>query len=405
MKEPTLEKPDQAPIIMVVDDTPANLGLLEGVLQRRGYRVRAFLSGLRALAAAEVEQPSLILMDVAMPDMDGFEVCRMFKARPDLAHIPIIFITVLEGTEDKVTAFRSGGVDFITKPFQADELCSRVRAHLSISARQSRLEAHNAVLDAMVARRTSELAEANQRLALLDEAKGAVIRMITRELRTPLYGVLGIGELLIDEKGAAAEAGELTDLYQQSCRRLMGIIENAELIAEVDLKAGASVHTPVGLRQALSDATADVLADRPGAEVRPHLDLPDSVDFMGDAHLVRQAFRALIRTAVDLSPTGSPVQVRCSDRGNAVVVEVESHGHSLAPDAQVAMGTMLCAPAADVAPSGFWLDPAVAHRILTVFGASVSIRALEPDGALFVARLRTAPALEHSVDPAPAPGA
>jgi DNA-binding response OmpR family regulator len=396
-----MDRSVEAPIIMVVDDTPANLGLLEGVLQRRGYRVRAFLSGLRALAAAELEQPSLILLDVAMPDMDGFEVCRMFKARPELQHIPIIFITVLEGTEDKVTAFRSGGVDFITKPFQADELCSRVRAHLSISARQARLEAHNAVLDAMVAQRTSELAEANQRLALLDEAKGAVIRMVTRELRTPLYGVLGIGELLIDEKVRATEAGDLTDLYQQSCRRLMGIIENAELIAEVDLRSGAAARTPLRIRQSLADAAAAAKADRPDAQVRLQLDLLESTEFLGDAHLVRQAFRALIRTAIDLGPSGSPVDVRCSDRGNAVVVEIESHGHSLAPDAQEAMGTMLCASALETAPSGFWLDPAVAHRILTVFGASVSVRALEPDGALFVARLRTAPGQELTVDSMP----
>ncbi|MCX6361461.1 MAG: hybrid sensor histidine kinase/response regulator [Armatimonadetes bacterium] len=392
-----MDRAGEAPIIMVVDDTPANLGLLEGVLQRRGYRVRAFLSGLRALAAAEAEPPSLILLDVAMPDMDGYEVCRLFKARPDLAHIPVIFITVLEGTEDKVTAVRSGGVDFITKPVQTDELCSRVRAHLSISARQTRLEAHNAVLDAMVAQRTAELAEANQRLALLDEAKGAVIRMITRELRTPLHGVLGIGELLTEGQPPASETAELTGLYQQSCGRLMGIIENAELIAEIDLKSGSSTLVPVGLRQALREAAADARADRPEATIKLQLDVPESAVILGDAHLVRQAFRALIRTAADLGTAELPVTVRCSDRAGGVAVEVEGRGKRLEPEAQEAMTTMLCSAGADAAPSGFWLDPAVAHRILTVFGASVSVRPLDPDGALFVVRLRPAPGQERTV--------
>ena len=126
--------------ILIVDDVPANLTLLAGMLKEKGYRARPVPSGKLALTAVEHEPPDLILLDITMPEMDGFEVCRRLKQDTRFQEIPIIFISALTETLDKVTAFSSGGVDYVTKPFQFDEVEARVETHLKLHRYQSRLE-------------------------------------------------------------------------------------------------------------------------------------------------------------------------------------------------------------------------------------------------------------------------
>jgi len=122
--------------IMVVDDNPANLRLLEDLLRRHGYEVRSFPRGRLALAAADQEPPDLILLDINMPEMSGYEVCERLKASERLSEIPVIFISALSALEDKVKGFRTGGVDYISKPFQFEEVLARVETHLKLPRAQ-----------------------------------------------------------------------------------------------------------------------------------------------------------------------------------------------------------------------------------------------------------------------------
>ena len=132
--------------ILVVDDTPANLQVLAGMLKERGYKVRPAPSGKLALLAAQRDPPDLILLDIKMPDMNGFEVCEHLKADDHLKGIPVIFISALTEPLDKVKAFAIGGVDYITKPFQMEELHARVETHLKLRRLQIELEETNARL-------------------------------------------------------------------------------------------------------------------------------------------------------------------------------------------------------------------------------------------------------------------
>lgn len=125
--------------VMVVDDQPANLKLMEEMLKHEGYGVRSFPRGRMALTAAGQDAPDLFLLDINMPEMDGFEVCTRLKADKKLRSIPVIFLSALNETEDKVRAFKSGGVDFITKPFQFEEVQARVETHLELQ-RARRME-------------------------------------------------------------------------------------------------------------------------------------------------------------------------------------------------------------------------------------------------------------------------
>jgi sigma-B regulation protein RsbU (phosphoserine phosphatase) len=134
-----------------VDDKPANLQLLSKMLSEQGYRVRPVPNGAMALSATQAEPPDLILLDIKMPDMDGYSLCEQFKTDQNTCEIPIIFISALDAIQDKVKAFRAGGLDYITKPFQIEEVLARVDTHLTLRKLQTQLQEANRKMTAELA--------------------------------------------------------------------------------------------------------------------------------------------------------------------------------------------------------------------------------------------------------------
>ncbi len=174
--------------ILVVDDNPANLQVLSNILQGEGYQVRTVTSGKLALRAAERIPPDLILLDITMPDMDGYQVCEALKKDEKLKSIPIIFISALADTFDKVKAFDIGGVDYITKPVQVEEAMARVRTHLSIQRFQKEIEEKNKALqDAF-----QQLKETQGQLIQTEKmiSLGVLTAGIAHELNNPISFIL-----------------------------------------------------------------------------------------------------------------------------------------------------------------------------------------------------------------------
>jgi putative two-component system response regulator len=163
------------PNILIVDDTPANLQILSDMLRERGYKVRPVSSGKLALQAAIASPPDLILLDITMPELDGYEVCERLKAQDSLKNIPVIFISALHETMDKVRAFSVGGVDYLTKPFQIEEVEARIATHLKLRTCQVDLERHNHHLQLLVMEQVKEISEA-QLATILALAKLAECR-------------------------------------------------------------------------------------------------------------------------------------------------------------------------------------------------------------------------------------
>lgn len=188
--------------ILIVDDTLANLKLLSELLKRRGYKVRAVPSGSMALMAVETAAPDLILLDIKMPDMDGYQVCERLKKMPSVNELPIIFISALEDTLDKMKAFAMGAVDYVGKPFQEEEVLARVENHIMLSRLRQQLAQRNQELE--------------QSLKTLQENQAKVLELQRREVlaeereRTMRDMHDGIGGLLVSTL-AMLEAGE-TDL-------------------------------------------------------------------------------------------------------------------------------------------------------------------------------------------------
>ena len=151
--------------IMVVDDQPVNLRLTGRRLSQQGYSVRSFPRGQLALAAASEAPPDLILLDVSMPEMDGFELCRRLRADPALASIPVIFLSALNEMGDKLAAFESGGFDYVTKPFEAEEVRARIETQLKLRDLQVAVEQQNQALEQVVEQQIEEIAAA--RMAII----------------------------------------------------------------------------------------------------------------------------------------------------------------------------------------------------------------------------------------------
>jgi diguanylate cyclase (GGDEF)-like protein len=161
--------------ILIVDDTPENLTVLRQMLTEHGYRVRPALSGEIALKAVEADIPDLILMDIMMPGMDGFEVCEKLKSDARTRDIPVLFISALIETEDKVRGFKAGGVDYIIKPFHTAEVLARVETHLTLRNLQKKIQEQNLQLVGEIEERErveKALVEANRKLELLATIDG-----------------------------------------------------------------------------------------------------------------------------------------------------------------------------------------------------------------------------------------
>jgi signal transduction histidine kinase len=133
--------------ILIADDAPANLKVLSEILRLEGYKVRPVLNGTQALEVAALQKPDLILLDIMMPDINGYEVCKRLKSSPELAEIPVIFISALSDTESVIQAFAVGGVDYVSKPFKAEEVKVRVSTHLKIRQQSKELQQLNATKD------------------------------------------------------------------------------------------------------------------------------------------------------------------------------------------------------------------------------------------------------------------
>ena len=174
--------------ILVVDDTPENLHLLSGILTKKGYQVRPVPNGKLALSAAHRIPPDLVLLDIMMPEMDGYQVCQQLKADEATKDIPVIFISAINDVMDKVKAFAVGGVDFITKPFQLEEVLARIETHLKICSLQNSLQERNEDLATAIQQlqATQEHLIQSEKMAAL----GQLIAGIAHEINTPL-GIIG----------------------------------------------------------------------------------------------------------------------------------------------------------------------------------------------------------------------
>jgi signal transduction histidine kinase len=248
----SIETPSKG-TILIVDDTPANVSVLFDFLAENGYKVLVAQEGKRAIQKAEYGLPDLILLDVMMPGIDGFETCQILKSNQVTKEIPIIFMTALADTVDKVRGFKLGAADYLTKPIQHEEVLARITTHLSFRSLQKQLQAHSTELE----KRNLEL--------------DAFAHTVAHDLKNPINAIIGYTEMLIDECSPNippnAEMIETLQLVDKAGRKMVNIIEALLLLAgvskqvQVETEALDMTHIISQVEQRLAYMTKEYQAE------------------------------------------------------------------------------------------------------------------------------------------------
>ncbi len=306
--------------ILVVDDTPANLRLLSQMLAEQGFKVRPVPSGTLALMAVQAAPPDLILLDIRMPGMNGYEVCERLKANENTQDIPIIFISALGEVEDKVRAFTVGGVDYITKPFKFEEVLARVQTHLSLRQLYKQLQEANAVLE----QRSQDLARSNAELEQFAYA-------VSHDLQEPLRMISSYLALLkrryvdnLDEKGL-----EFIAYAVDGAQRMQEMIHALLTYARVDTRG--SPFEPIEGQEILERVLMNLtVAIEESEAVVTHDDLPTVAV---DATQFAQVFQNLISNALKFRGTEQPhVHISAVQEHDMWIFSVQDDGIGIDPE-------------------------------------------------------------------------
>lgn len=373
--------------IFIIDDDPTNLQFLQRLLSRRGYAVHSFVQGAAALDAVQEDEPDLILTDVDMPEMNGFEVCRRLKANAATREIPVIFISGLGEAIDIVTAFQVGGADYVTKPFQFEEVRARIETHLKLRRNQLALVKYNEHLEELVQQRSEELAAAHRRLAILDQAKSDFLKLISHELRTPLNGLLGVGQLILDECQAAG-VDELRELFDAAKDTLLNILDDALLLTQIEVSADSFQPVPIEISPVLNSAvemTTDFAASR---GVSLQISEGSACQVLADRHLLGKALNAIVKTAVKLCPRGKSINLGCIQDEDEAIFTIDIMGQQIPEDVLANFFEVFSVCKRITHDCDLGLAPPVAERIVSLLGGSLTVKNTVPEGARFELRIR-----------------
>lgn len=281
--------------ILIVDDTIKNLQVLGTILEKKGYQINVAQNGTQALEITQKVQPDLVLLDVMMPDLNGFEVCQQLKADESVAHIPIVFLTARTETEDLVKGFNMGAVDYVTKPFNATELLVRVRTHLSIHMLQSALR---------------KSLEDNARLRREQEA------FLRHELKNRITPIMGYSDALQHTQLDDMQKRWVTTICN-STQDMSDLIDVLKDLQDIEVGSVTLSKVALPLDDLIQNAVADVVAsfDQTHIVFTPP---EESVVVPVDGNLVRGVFHNLIKNAVEHV-------ANCEDEADRMVRVVLAH--------------------------------------------------------------------------------
>lgn len=272
------------PDILIVDDIPANLALLGHILKNFGYKVRPVPSGALALKVAEKEKPDLIFLDIMMPEMDGFEVCRRLKENKDLSDVPIIFISALNDTNDIVKALEAGGSDFITKPFKAEEVKARAATHIRLHLQ------------------TKELQKANAE-------KDKFFSIIAHDLKSPFSNFLGVTQTLEEMLPVLSmeDIQAFATSMHKSATILFRLLEN--LLQWSRIQRGMIPYEPLEaqVKTLISEGVFMSLEGAKKKEIEIILDIPEDLNTYSDRNMLLTVVRNLTSNAVKFTPRGGKI--------------------------------------------------------------------------------------------------
>jgi two-component system, sensor histidine kinase and response regulator len=309
-------------VVLAVDDTPGNLRVLVEALSSYGHEVLVATDGRAALDTVRYARPDLILLDVMMPELDGFETCAALKANPDTADIPIIFMTALTETQEKVRAFELGAVDYLTKPFEHAELLARVCTHITIS------------------RLRLDLEKRNRQLEDLNRLKNEFMGMAAHDVRNPLTSVLACGDLIdaIIETAPPEKIRYINGQIAASARRINAIITNLLDVNAIDSGQRRLDIVPHEINAILERVAQQNSHKARTKNIEILLETGTApITCLIDEGAAEQVLDNVLSNAVKYSPPDRRVFVRLLQQGGNVRIEIQDEGPGISEEDQAKM--------------------------------------------------------------------
>ncbi len=296
--------------ILIVDDIPKNIQILGNILSKENYQIAYAQSGEQALSITHHQKFDLILLDIMMPEMDGFEVCKVLKENPQSSDTPIIFLTAKADMNSIVKGFTVGGQDYITKPFNASELLARTETHIQLHEQKIELARMNELLEEKVKERTQQLEKAYTRLNQLEKAKTDFLDIISHELRTPLNGISGLTTLL-NLTELSEEQQEYIHYLEDVASRLTRFSETALLITNLRVNNSQPDFLPTQVKYILESALLQFEKKNKGKYQSIQLEMhEENVLLAVNTTLVKKSLEMLMNNACKFG--GQNVNIRLS---------------------------------------------------------------------------------------------
>lgn len=376
--------------ILIIDDEPLFRLNLRALLEDLGYQVEEASNGPQGLELCARQRPDLVLLDVRMPHMDGFEVCTRLKAEESLRAIPVVFLSGLLDAQEKVKAFQAGGVDYITKPFRIEEVEARVRTHMELVRQRERLERQNEELQRSLdemALLNRKLIEMNEKLRESEELKGQFLSNMRNEINNPLSTILAFGVDL--ERGTVPpeRSPSVGSLIAAEASGLDFQLRNVFCAAELEAGEATPSITRVDAGSVIHDVLDSLRHAAGQRSIRFELEIPEPGRswFRTDAEKLRIIAANLISNAVKFSPDAGTVRIQLQVDEEALRLSVKDEGIGIRPQDQALIFERFRQLENGVsrAHMGQGLGLSVVKALLDLLEGSISVSSVPGEGALF----------------------
>lgn len=368
-------------LVLIVDDMPDNIELASEILLDVGHETIIANNGRDAIDIARKEKPALILLDIAMPDMDGFETCTLLKQDEITKDIPVIFLSAINDSANIIRSFEIGAVDYIPKPFNTLELLSRVKTHLELTKNREELISMNNLLEDKVKRRTLELQKtnvelnrANNKLSQLDKTKTEFLTIISHELRTPLNGLLGYASLLEKTSVNTPDQKEFIDSINNIIKSLVKISEISLLFTELRAEGYQSNPKPYLLGELVNFVVEKSnIKNNPKHVLVQNHTLNKNVTLVTDELLFRSCLNIIIDNSLKYSPENGFVKVDVEECGDKIIIKVIDEGPGFSDKALNNVFELFETDTFESQYSGFGLGLATARLIMDSLNGIIEI--------------------------------